>query len=662
MTREATGRSSERNAIRRGAALGLLLVMAATWIPASATSASSAWDEQAFRRDASTLPAAWSKAERWAWEKICKGEVADFDEKLNTGKASGRNTDDRFKDRGRRVGADFLRAMLTSDRLKSAIPREGVRIRGAFFETDVDVRDAVLAHVFEISDSRFAGKAMLNRLQTPTSISFDGSTFEGELWLDSASIGGNLNMTNARFSQGVMLKRAGIDGDIGMSHSHVDGRLNMNGAAVGGSLFMNDGTFNIVNLTTARVDGQVQMSGATLDGRVTMGAIATGGHLLMNGEAEFGEVVLRGARIGGQLSLSRSRFREPLDGQSMTIGQDLQMQGAIFEGAVDLPFIDVGGSVDVSEATVGALNLSGARIDKDLALGAGGRTVRWTNSVDSDGKTSRPAIFLWNTSVGGLVDDADSWPDNLQRVLRDFTYERLTPMGGQEAGFGELRDADWYVKWLEREQSNSFQPYRQLALVLATYGERGEGTRNPDRRAGAESTPAIVVESEAMGTVGSAVDHRLRVRRRRIVGVGMGSPAHRDRLDDRAMEGNTGARWGAARLLVQRRHPAPGSPAQQEARERRNRRTGQVLLPRSPTPRVFPPDRGRGRADSGNRANRTVDALAFRSHPASLIRADPTELTIHCLYDEQQVKSRHHPNRSISLHDQCWGLHFRDPS
>ena len=47
-------------------------------------------------------------------------------------------------------------------------------------------------------------------------------------------------------------------------------------------------------------------------------------------------------------------------------------------------------------------------------------------------------------------------------------------MGGQKAGFGELRDADWYMKWLEGDESNSFQPYRQLALVLATYGEEAK--------------------------------------------------------------------------------------------------------------------------------------------------------------------------------------------
>ena len=84
-----------------------------------------------------------------------------------------------------------------------------------------------------------------------------------------------------------------------------------------------------------------------------MGAMVTGGNLLMNGEAEFGEVVLRGARIGGQLSLSRFPIPRAV-GRAVhdDRARDLLLQGAIFEGGVDLPFIDVGGSVDVSEATV----------------------------------------------------------------------------------------------------------------------------------------------------------------------------------------------------------------------------------------------------------------------------------------------------------------------
>lgn len=79
-------------------------------------------------------------------------------------------------------------------------------------------------------------------------------------------------------------------------------------------------------------------------------------------------------------------------------------------------------------------------------------------------------MSLWNVSVGGLIDDTESWPDGLQTVMQDFTYERLTPLSGDGRRIGQVRDADWYVDWLARDNSGSFQPYRQLARILASYG------------------------------------------------------------------------------------------------------------------------------------------------------------------------------------------------
>ena len=104
------------------------------------------------------------------------------------------------------------------------MPREGVRIRGAVFESAVDVRDAVLARPLEISDSRFAGEVVLNRLRTPTSVSFVGSEFENTIWLDSVRIGGNLGMHDAQLAR-VVLKTAVIDGDLNLSQSRVAGEL-----------------------------------------------------------------------------------------------------------------------------------------------------------------------------------------------------------------------------------------------------------------------------------------------------------------------------------------------------------------------------------------------------------------------------------------------------
>ena len=146
------------------------------------------------------------------------------------------------------------------------------------------------------------------------------------------------------------------------------------------------------------------------------------------------------------------------------------MGGAYFEDAAEIPLSDIAGSLDVGRATFTALNLTGATVAKDFAFGAGGQTVRWTDGVDTEGRRHNPMLFLWNASVGGLVDNPSSWPANLQIILRDFTYERLTPLPGSGQGIGILRDADWYVDWLARDNTGSFQPYRQLAQVLASYG------------------------------------------------------------------------------------------------------------------------------------------------------------------------------------------------
>ena len=450
----------------------LLLLAAGSWTPASGESAASARVDQTCSADAPALPSGWNASETWAWSQIAEGRVADFDALLGTGKGSGQQTDERFGDPRRVLRATFLRAVLTREHFGGAVPPEGVRIRGAVFDGDVDVRDAVLTRVFEMSDSRFAGTVVFNRLRTSTSVSFDGSKFEDELWLDSVRIGGNLVITNGELGR-VVLKTAEIDGDFAMSRSSVTGELNLNGSTVRGSLFLKGGTFADVDLTAAAVGRQLIAHGSTFNGTFEAGDLSTGSHLLMNDGAKFGDVLLRGARIGGQLSLSRSAFGGRFDGESMMVEQDFHMADAKFDGTTHLPFIRVAGSVDVGGATLSVLNLSGATVGKDFAFGAGGNPVRWVASVDAQGRTRSPRMSLWNASVGGLVDATESWPDNLQTVMRDFTYERLTSLGGDGQGIGQVRDADWYVDWLARDSSGSFQPYRQLARVLASYGDDG---------------------------------------------------------------------------------------------------------------------------------------------------------------------------------------------
>ena len=455
--------------VQFGLAVVIFLVIVGAWTPSAGESPALPQSPLSSSLDAPTLPSEWTSSERWAWGQVAAGRPADFDARYGTTESSGRKSDDRFADPRRKLSAGFLRTVLTPEGLGRAVPREGVRIRGAVFVTTVDVRDVVLTRPLEISDSLFAGEVVLNRLRTPTSITFGGSQFQQTIWLDSARIGGNLGMHDARLAR-IVLKTAVIDGDLVLSRSRVAGELNLNGSTVSGTLFFEAATFRGVDLTNATIGRQLHAGSSRFSGTFEAAGLSTGGHVLMNKGARFEEVLLRGARIGGQLSLSGSWFAGRFDGQSLAVGHGIHMVDARFDRPAEIPLSKIAGSVDVGGATFSALNLAGASIAEDFAFGAGGKTVRWIDTVDIEGRRFKPLLILWNTSVGGLVDNPESWAKNLQYVLRDFRYERLTPLPGSGKGIGVLRDADWYVNWLARDSTRSFQPYRQLARVLASYG------------------------------------------------------------------------------------------------------------------------------------------------------------------------------------------------
>ena len=451
----------------------LLLLMVATGTVAATISADSVAREDDAQAcgQVTSVPAAWSPSERWAWRQICQGQSADFDAAFGTQEISGQQSDERFLDARRKLTADFLSTLLSQEPYRSAIPPEGVKIRGATFEGDVILRDAVLVRVLGVFDSKFLGKLEMNRLRTPTSVAFTGSIFEKELSLDSANIGGNLNMIGGDFGE-IVLKTAEIRGDLSMTDSHVTGLLNMNGARVGGTLFLRDATFNGVDLTEVTIGRQLSTRGSTFKGSLNMGSLATGSHVFMNQGSSYADVDMQDARIGGHFSLSGAEFLGEFYGGSISVEQDLIMTGATFDHPVDLPMIRVGGSMYVSGVTLGGLNLYGATVNKDLYFRdfESGR-VQWRRYTDNNGMVRDPIVILFNASVGTLLDEKGSWPQILQLSLRDFKYDRLIPFGEHGNRLGELRDATWYIDWLANDLSNSFQPYWQLAKTLRAYGE-----------------------------------------------------------------------------------------------------------------------------------------------------------------------------------------------
>ena len=434
----------------------------------SGTSPASAQASQPESSDLHSLPSGWTSAEKWAWRQIGEGYVADFDALLGTGSDSGGNAHTRFDDPRRILRPAFLRALVARSVSGPRMPSAGIRIRGAVFDGDVDLRDAVLDRVLAVVDSRFAGKVVLRRLSTATTISFDGSHFEKEVSLGSARIGGALLMQRSELVS-LVLKNAVVDGNVSLNGSRIAGNLDMNGSTVRGSLFLKGGEYAGVDLRSASIARQFVARDSVFDGVVDLNGLSAGGPLLMNG-AQFRDVVLRSARVGGQLSLSDSVFGGPFDAYSMTVAADLIMHAARFDGPVTLAAIEVAGSIDLGAATLNKLELHGASVRGDLFFGGGGLPVKWVNSVASDGRLRSPFLSLWNTSIGGLIDAPESWPGDLRLFLSDFTYRRLTPLPSTTPEIVGPRHADWYVDWLARDISGSFQPYRQLAQVLESYG------------------------------------------------------------------------------------------------------------------------------------------------------------------------------------------------
>jgi hypothetical protein len=270
------------------------LLFLAVWLASSASAA----------QDVPLPGTGWSEPERWAWEEIRAGRIADFD--TRDGRLDPRQPDG-WGDQ-RKLSPDFLKEILFREPYMSALPIEGVRIVGAWFSEPVDLASGRLDHQLWLDRCRFEKTANLIFLQANDLLSLEGSAFAGQ--------GDGL--------VSVDLTDAKIAGPLNMAGAHVARKLNMSGLEVGQDLFMTgpDATFHDVDLVGAKVGGHLDMHGATVEGKLDMKGLEVGEDLAMYSPAAFHDVDLGSAKIGGQLD----------------------MHGAIFDGKLEMYRLEVGGA------------------------------------------------------------------------------------------------------------------------------------------------------------------------------------------------------------------------------------------------------------------------------------------------------------------------------
>ncbi len=431
----------------------------------------------------------WSDAEKWVWEKICNGEIADF----NIGKKYGGKLDPKKNEiwndanqnaQKRVLTSIFLETILTKEPYKSALTRRGVRIIGAWFKEEVDLTNADIDHELCLVKSRFDYGLDFNYLKTSSLISLQGSTFKGKVSMDKMHVNSYLVMSDGAVFEGeVILIGAKVGGQLPMVGSTFKSKVNMANLRVNSDLFVSNGAVfeGEVILIGAKVDGQLAMGGSTFKGKVDMNSLEVDGSLLMHA-AEIkkegktisiptvfeGDVILIGAKVGGQLEMGGSTFKGKMNMDSLQVGSHLLMRNAKFETGEGIYLLvsQISGNLDISNSKkIPSLDLTGATIKGEFSLGS----EMLPHAEFQKGAT----LTLRNTETGALQDLEKSW-EGLKLELTGFTYKRLGGYAAGEKHSMATRGVDWMKGWLARQEHYSPQPYEQLAKVLRESGHKGK--------------------------------------------------------------------------------------------------------------------------------------------------------------------------------------------
>jgi hypothetical protein len=338
----------------------------------------------------------WTPQEKWVWEQVSQGEIADFNKAEGYGGELEPKQPERWPE-SRILRPAFLEIILLREPHREALTRHGVMIVGAWFKEPLDLSDAILAHPLVLLDSIFDSDVNLDFLKTPCSIAVRGSKFNRRLSMVSLQVAGHLICDGADFADEVSLMYAKVGGQLSMVGCKFNGKLDMVRLQVDGDLFMHDMAefADEVVLRGAKIGGQLGMDGSKFSGGLDMNQLQVGGSLLMRNVPEFSEEVdMHDAKIGGNLEIDGSKFRGRLNMVDLEVTGSLFMRnGAEFASEIDIGSAKVGGQL-VADASVfrGAVNMIGAKIGAPLGMNGS----KFSSRLDMDSIQVEGSVLMRN--------------------------------------------------------------------------------------------------------------------------------------------------------------------------------------------------------------------------------------------------------------------------
>ncbi len=353
---------------------------------------------------------------------VCGPNVNDDDPANDPSKADEWGAD-------RQIRADLIRWLCVDRAAKELVDPKGIRAYGAKIPDALDLSYVTVPFPLTLERCRPIDETKLIGAEIPE-LNLEGT------WVRSLAADG-----------------AKVKGDVFLRNGfRAEGEVRFLGAQIGGDLSCVGGTFK--NPPQPRVAGTGKALSADR-------AVVKGSVFLRNGFRAEGEVRFVAAQIGGTLECDDATFKNPLQpgvaGTDAALNADgIAVKGSVFlrngfraEGQVRLLGAQIGGDLSCSNATFsGELNAERAGVKGGLF---------WRGIVYPE----RATLDLVNASVGALADDAESWPTPGNLGLDGFVYQRIS---------SGPTDAQSRLKWLERLDSFTPQPYRQLAKVLRDEG------------------------------------------------------------------------------------------------------------------------------------------------------------------------------------------------
>lgn len=311
----------------------------------------------------------WTTQERWVWREICEGRMANLNEYVSNGLWFDPTQPDSYP-QNKVLTPNFIKTILLYEPFNKSIPSRGVCIVGARFEESLDLSNTKFEHDLWLLYCKFDRNVDFSGVTTASLISFESSTFEGDVLFNVAKIGKQLNFSNTQFN--------------------INSSLNMYGIKVVGDLFMRFGAkFNRIELTRANIDGSLEMMGSIF----------------------MDEVFVVGSTISGQLNVSGSYFVKKLDLDSTVVSNSVIMRNNGIYNKIDLRGAKIGYTLEITGNSVdGELLLNGTTIGHSLVMKNRGRftniiirTTEIGSNIEMDSSTFDGLVDINSVKVGGSI-------------------------------------------------------------------------------------------------------------------------------------------------------------------------------------------------------------------------------------------------------------------